>query len=83
MTIEAKQEFHRATTKEEREALLEFIKSSPFRIAMIHTTNKLAEMGIGKDEMRGALLFRTELLELAEPEPTPTVYPQKQLKTLQ
>jgi len=82
INIEAKTEFHRATTEAQRSLVHNSLLSLEVRLAMVFAYSSMAESGASKEHLAGALAYRDALLNLAEPKDTPATFPQKNLQIL-
>lgn len=82
INIEAKTEFHRATTPEQRTLVHDRLVSLEVRLAMVFAYSSMAEAGATKEQLDGALMYRGALLNLAEPKETVPTFPEKKLTVL-
>ena len=82
INIEAKTEFHRATTEAQRSLVHNSLLSLEVRLAMVFAYSSLAESGASKEQLEGALAYRDALLNLAEPKAVAPTFPEKKLTVL-
>lgn len=81
-TLDAKTHFLKAIDDQTKSQLLEVLNSSMARSAMVYAMSQLAEDGASAEMLFGAKRFRELLINLPEPQPQPTTFPKKELKTL-
>lgn len=82
ITVESKTEFHRATTKEQREAVASALMTKEVRFALVFAFSSMAESGATQEQLSGAKIYREMLLNLAEPAPKKADFPEKKLTVL-
>ena len=82
ITIESKTEFHRATTEQQRAVVKNSLMSPEVRFALVFAMSSMVENGATKEQLDGAKMYRTALLNLSEPEQKKPTFPEKKLQVL-
>lgn len=78
-TIESKNEFHRATTELQRVNVRNALMTPEVRLAMVFAVSQMVDAGATKEQLEGAKTYRELLLNLAEQQPKPAIFPEKKL----